>query len=155
MRITSGIVLLSLSFLCGCVCFDRAGADWQNDCKNARQITVKALTSGIVVSPANICADPGSSVSIRIDRRVDELNTVHTKPKKDVNRKNDINRDGDDGWLDQSNNKVADRITFPVPTMEALSRTCRPTEANTCRFYYEIRIDGLGTIDPMITVRRF
>lgn len=144
MKNTTLLYVFGLLFLGGCICMDRAGDNWEDDCKSAREITLKVMTTGIVVSPSNICADPGEPLMLKIDsRRPVGVRTLAKDADKDS-----------DKWLNQSNDNPG-QIVFPVPGARALSSTCKDYEETGCKFYYAIKVDGVGELDPMITVRRF
>lgn len=113
-------------------------------CQPGRNITINHGPRGVVVSPPNLCVQPGDTVSVNIVPNNLPLNAVSTTAKPD--------NPGQDDWMNRSNNQSTGRFTLEVP--EEIPACPKDTVDDTCIYEYTIEIEGFVILDPMITIRR-
>lgn len=133
-KTTLVIASLAVVSLAGCANTAYQAADKRPDCPGAGQNKIRVLANqgNFGVEPPHLCVDPGDSIDVQI---------VGNHEPGDVTMRGS-------GWfapkwLRGSNSKSNAGFTITAPD-----------EGSDDPFFYMITVDGYGTIDPMITVRK-
>ena len=131
--------LLPLSLVlasCAAPQFDLTGL---GSCSQANTIVITAAAAALAVAPPNTCATRGETLSIVIagGRPRDTVHTIAKLGNPDTQNPGDI----PGNWLTRSNDPNPQRFSVTVPN-----------NAQYGQYFFRAKVDGLGELDPMITV---
>lgn len=112
-------------------------------CQSESNITINHGAASVVVKPANFCAEPGQTITVKVVPPATS-GTVHTRPSP--------GNPGPDHWMNGSNSQVPNQFTLEVPG--DIYACPEDMTDDKCKYKYTIEIIDFVMLDPMITIRK-